>query len=177
MDRKYIFSEVYERKLPLWDFGWFSVLVFKISNSDLESYDPKELFRSLLADPNYDYSYMTPRESANGSGTHGPFIIEYLKPDDFVRIDLQKLVEHLHHDFNDPTLDGSPTEAQQNEVFSFIGKLESEDVDCYILDINYDPDVKKEINHDFFWIHDVFHEYALVQRKSKEIYLCVVGID
>ena len=130
---------------------------------------------ALLQHRVYRDSYATQESWLHETnGTHGPFIIDRLRPTDFEEIPFATLQRSINARFRDPTFDAPPSEDQTRAVLRFVEGLPSEERRCYRLTIDLDDErYRHEISH----VHMVFDEYLVIGPAGRVLWMLILGYD
>jgi hypothetical protein len=160
--------------LPLWDFGWFDLVTYEFAGPIAGNTAYHELFRALLQHPDYQQGFTGQADSDDWKGVHGPFQVEKLQPENFVRLTRKEFLDLVREDLEDDRFDSPPVNEQQVALYSLLADVTTDETVYFHLDIKRDD---REYAHDLWWILYLFHEYILVDESTGLLHRCVVGYD
>ena len=91
---KYDFKVIYNHRFKLWDYGWCNIICSQVPGLSGGSFIPADFFATLLNHEIHRQDYGSMRSEETGD-IHGPFLIERLKPSDFVEISVDEQIEYM----------------------------------------------------------------------------------
>ena len=167
---KYDFTVIYNHHFKLWKYGWFDIIHCQVSGMRGDSYTPAGFFASLLDHRIYRRDYCTSMRETDGG--HGPFLIERLKPSDFVEISFDEWIGHIHARYVDP--EGPPDKRQTDAIEDYINGLPLKEMRYFRLAVNLED---KKYHLESWFIHTFFDEYILLNPQHENMWLMVMGED
>ena len=178
MGQGYDFIRLGEYSTLLCSYSWLDVETYFISNLEEQDYNREALFNALLSHKLYHRSFLSAKAFVKPSDIHGPFKIVKLSPDSFKQITLEQFsrkTDDIVHSRCDGVPDADEIDmAWQAETRWLLNKLPKEFADYYELGILPDDE---NYRHESWWVLTVFHEFIIVERSTKKLYLCVIGSD
>ncbi|MBI5353189.1 MAG: hypothetical protein HZB50_11165 [Chloroflexi bacterium] len=178
MGQEYDFIRLGEYSTLLCSYSWLEVETYLISNLEEQDYNSEVLFKTLLSHKLYHRSFQTAKALEKPSDIHGPFEIMKLRPDSFKQITLEQFsgkTDELIHSRCELVSKADEIDiARQAETRWLLNKLPKEFADYYELSILREDE---KYRHEFWWVLTVFHEFIIVERSTKKLYICVIGSD
>ena len=119
-------------------------------------------------------------------GEHGPFVIERLRPSDFVEISWDELIKHIHTRYADKKHFYKPPEpAQIKAVDAFLNQLPKEGMRYFRLAVEFEIEFldddsnhpRPEVFHELSSIFSFFDEYILLNPQQKAMWIIAFGDD
>ena len=171
---KYDFTAVGNQRFKLWDYGWCNIICSQVSGFRGQSFIPADFFATLLNHDIYRQDYGSGSTKETGD-IHGPFLIERLKPSDFVEISCDEQIEYMRARYADSENFYTPPDAAQiDAIDTYLNQLPKEGMRYFRLAADHeDPDY----HHELWSIHIIFDEYILLNPQHEMMWLMVMGYD
>ena len=171
----YNFNQVDRKDFQLWDFGWCDIICSQVSGFRGDSFIPANFFASLLNHQIYRHCYAVPMDRDATDNTHGPFLIERLKPSDFVEISFDEQIEYMCARYADSENFYTPPDAAQiDAIDTYLNQLPKEGMRHFRLAVDHkNPDY----HHELWSFHMFFDEYILLNPQHETMWLMVMGYD
>lgn len=171
----YNFNQVDRKDFQLWNHGWCDIISSQVAGFCGDSFIPADFFATLLNHQIYRHSYDVPMDRDATDDTHGPFLIEHLKPSDFVEISFDEQIEYMRARYADSENFYTPPDAAQiDAIDTYLNQLPKEGMRHFRLAVHHkDPDY----HHESWFIHMFFDEYILLNPQREMMWLIVMGYD
>jgi hypothetical protein len=152
--------------IGLWDYGWLSHDSIKLTAAPSDG----ALLQQYITSSNFHTSFLP--SDKDETGIHGPFLIERLKPSDFLPLE----ETDLEHYLESIKLSERPGE-DEAECAKVQPYLRSEFVRgwrCYILKMD---ERHKELFHDWGFAFCIFREFLFVGPQRDSLERFIIGYD
>ena len=180
------YKEVESTYLRLWDFGWCEITRYDVLGLDV-SFVPDNLFAGLLDHRIYKRYYCFPKRCESYTGeVHGPFLINQLKPSDFVEITVEELRGYLHARYADSKNFYGPPDADQIEAIDLcLNQISKEGTRYFRLVEKFETEFlyddyhhkRSELFHEWSHVFLFFDEYIILNPQQKTMWTVVLGYD
>lgn len=171
---QYDFTVIGNQDFKLCKYAWVDIICSQVTGMSGGSFIPADFFTSLLNHDIYYEGYGSGNTKETGP-IHGPFLIEALKPSDFVEISFDEWMAHIHARYADSEIfDEPPDAAQIDAIDTYLNELPKEGMRYFRLAVDLETPDK---NHDLWFIHMIFDEYILLNPQHETMWLMVIGLD
>ncbi len=183
---KYDFKEMENPCFPLWDHGWCDITYCHVSGLEVD-FIPTDVFASLLDHQIYKRYHCFPKRYESYTGeVHGPFLINQLKPIDFVEITAEELTEYLHARYADSkNFYGPPDPDQIEAIDSCLNQLPKEEARYFRLAEKFETEFlyddyhhkRPELFHEWSHVFSFFDEYIILNPQQQAMWIVTLGYD
>ena len=203
---KYDFKEIDNSYFALWEISWCNFIHCHVSGLEVD-FIPTDLFAALLSHPIYERGYtgsdtaepLDPleleclRQQDNViilPDRHGPFRLDRLSPSDFVEISFEEWTKRIHARYADPDYETPPDTAQIEAIDAYLNRLPKAGMRYFRLAVPHegpyhydDPKyydgtcTPTQYHHEFWYFHDFFDEYILVNPQHQSLWIMVLSED
>ena len=171
---KYDFTVMGNQRFKLWDYGWCNIICSHVSGMSGDSFIPADFFATLLNHEIYREGYGSGGTKETGD-IHGPFLIDRLKPSDFVEISFDEQIEYMRARYADSEHFYEPPDAAQiDAIDTCLNQLPKEGMRHFRLAADHED---SDYHHELWSIHLIFDEYILLNSQQETMWLMVVGYD
>ena len=169
---EHVFEVVESGASRLWDYGWFDQTRFRCSGDQAGT--GEHLLAALVRAPIYSRSFCTQPDPWGASDDdHGPYRRRELLNQAFAPISHDDLVARVNAAMSDPAFIGRPDAHQLIPVKQWLDLACSPVMETFVLEPAGEARTQlAELN-----IWHIFHEFAAVDSKAREIRLAVIGYE
>ena len=157
-------------QVKLWDYGWFDVSTFTVSNA--ANCDANAVLDEFCKSPIFARSFCT-RPDPWGAKlvTHGPFFLKTFSSDWYHSVQPNELRNSVHHaiarhDFKPPL-----THNQR----AFVNRFADSPQTNYAWHLNAPDNIEIRVEHHFIWW--AFDEFISYNENAQNLTVGVVGYD